>query len=748
MIGWMGCVNLLAQSPYFPEITFPVKEAGKTLSYPFAGGMNAPQFSQADLNADGIRDVVVFDRAGLAVQTWLGTPVPGDTGLVYAPQYAAVFPPVNSWMLLRDFDQDGAMDIFTAAANTTEEQPVRVYKGFYASGILHFVPISFQYTGCPNCNPAYLYHQEPGSSNWKVVEFSRAGIPVIEDIDSDGDMDLLAFEALSSNYLWLYENQSTQLGYGGDSLIFGLTNTCWGHFMDPVGSCKRILSGAPDTCATNGLMGWPDEEQKSQLHPYNFASLAMDVEQDGDMDLISGGDNESCLNLMINGGTPANAWMTAQDTLFPSNDIPANVLFFPAPFVLDTDVDGDQDLLVASAAFGITYDHHNVWHYRRTGGLFNWQENDFITGEMLDVGTGAHPAFLDVNNDGLLDLVVGNSGKLTNAPPLESRLVLYLNTGDTQHPLFELTDSDWLEFSQFAGLDNDFIPNGADIDGDGDTDIIVGSTYGILFFSENQSAQGAVGVFAPPVVNWQGIDVGSRSAPFFYDMDKDGIKDLLIGERNGNINYFKNTGTQEDPQFSETPDNEEFGTINTSLPGVPYGSNIPAVVDLKDGRTILITGSFSGLVEAYTVTPSVTASFPPLEPSWNLKQMGASTAPTLADIDNDGLLEMAIGNQSGGIRLYRTNLEVAVNVAVEEVSSEIVDITIRHLAKEHTVEIRSTSAIDWTIYSVGGMSMATSRQSSTSTLMSVEGWAPGIYILQGIQANGRVQCFRFCCLPD
>ena len=362
IIGLVGSISQAAQSQSFPEITFPVLEAGKVLAYPFAGGMNAPQFSQADLNADGIRDVVVFDRAGFSVQTWLGTAVPGDTGLVYAPQYAAVFPPVNSWMLLRDFDQDGAMDVFTAAANTTEEQPVRVYKGFYEMGVLHFEALQFQYSGCPDCNPAYLYHQESGSNNWKVVEFSRAGIPVIEDIDADGDMDLLAFEALSSNYLWLYENQSTQLGYGADSLILRLTNTCWGHFMDPAGSCKRILSGAPDTCATNGLLSGQEEERKVLLHPYNFASLAIDIEQDGDMDLISGGDNESCLNLMINGGSPTNAWMTAQDTLFPSGDVPANVLFYPAPFGLDTDMDGDQDLLVASAAFGITYDHHKVWH--------------------------------------------------------------------------------------------------------------------------------------------------------------------------------------------------------------------------------------------------------------------------------------------------------------------------------------------------------------------------------------------------
>ena len=41
---------------------------------------------------------------------------------------------------------------------------------------------------------------------------------------------------------------------------------------------------------------------------------------------------------------------------------------------------------------------------------------------------------------------------------------------------------------------------------------------------------------------WDGIDVGLNSVPTFADIDGDGDLDLIVGEENGNLNYYENTG--------------------------------------------------------------------------------------------------------------------------------------------------------------------------------------------------------------
>src|SRR4051812_23026413 len=56
--------------------TIPVKENGNWLKMPWVGGHNYCQFSDIDINLDGIKDLFVFDRTGYKVTTYIngGTP--------------------------------------------------------------------------------------------------------------------------------------------------------------------------------------------------------------------------------------------------------------------------------------------------------------------------------------------------------------------------------------------------------------------------------------------------------------------------------------------------------------------------------------------------------------------------------------------------------------------------------------------------------------------------------------------------
>lgn len=47
------------------------------------------------------------------------------------------------------------------------------------------------------------------------------------------------------------------------------------------------------------------------------------------------------------------------------------------------------------------------------------------------------------------------------------------------------------------------------------------------------------------------IDVEYYGSPYFYDWDGDGIKDLLAGQfYYGRVRFYKNIGTNQDPEFN------------------------------------------------------------------------------------------------------------------------------------------------------------------------------------------------------
>jgi hypothetical protein len=103
-----------AQFWYEMDQSIPVTGEGSLLlKYPWSGGLNAVQINTLDLNHDTKEDLVIFDRMGDLVLTFLQ----GEGEYVYAPEYEVLFPQgITNWLLLRDFNGDGRKDIFTGDA--------------------------------------------------------------------------------------------------------------------------------------------------------------------------------------------------------------------------------------------------------------------------------------------------------------------------------------------------------------------------------------------------------------------------------------------------------------------------------------------------------------------------------------------------------------------------------------------------------------------------------------------------------
>ena len=178
----------------------------------------------------------------------------------------------------------------------------------------------------------------------------------------------------------------------------------------------------------------------------------------------------------------------AQDDSFPSYDDLVEISIFPAPYIFDVDKDGDEDVLIAPFAPGAIENFENIWWYENDGSdsnPFSLKKQNFIVGDMIDVGEFSNPCFYDENGDGLLDLVIGNGGYYMEDGNYLNSLTLYRNIGTEKLPNFTFVDNNFLDID---ALDlSDLAPFFADIDGDNDDDLLCGESRGRILVMDNDN---------------------------------------------------------------------------------------------------------------------------------------------------------------------------------------------------------------------------------------------------------------------
>ncbi|MCX7049041.1 MAG: FG-GAP-like repeat-containing protein [Candidatus Sumerlaeota bacterium] len=353
----------------------------------------------------------------------------------------------------------------------------------------------------------------------------------------------------------------------------------------------------------------------------------VDIDGDGDLDLFVG-QKQGMPMFLRNDGTAGVAGMTfiAQNLDFTSLSAQ-----YSTPAFADLNGDGLPDLIMGDSLSGAILYFQNIG----TAAAPAWQDTPTILASFTP-GHRLRPALVDIDGDGDLDLFVGKE---------DGTISFYLNEGGPQIPLWTLITFLY-EGISVAGAAS---PAFCDMDGDGAYDLFVGDGTGSIYYYRNAgSATNAAFTSGNIFLS----NIGANAAPALADIDHNGVFDLFVGTEAGMVLFYKNKGSVSEPSFV---------LAKPLLGAIDAGSNsAPDLADIDgDGdQDLFIAAERPGvaggsLISFYRNTGKSWLTNWSLENDDLLGGAIPGAAPRLVDIDGDGKLDLAIGDRSAGVRWFR-----------------------------------------------------------------------------------------------
>ncbi len=628
----------LSQFGFLYNDSIQVKKGGNVLAFPWAGGLNHAQFSTIDVNFDGLDDLFIFDRSANQIRVFKTIEKNGVKSYQFLYNSRDLFPEdLRYKVAMVDYNGDGKKDMFTYGIGG-----VKVYKniGNATNGLQWKLESERLKSIYSNGNYSNLY-------------VSSVDIPAFVDVDGDGDIDVLTFN-VGGQQVEYHKNTSME-NYGiPDSLEFELVDACWGKFIESDTDNNIQLNSNVGPCDLSNI----SPPQNGARHS-GSCLLALDLNNDNAMDLILGDVSHYNLTALTNGALPNQpALMTSMDANFPSNTTPVNIPVFPASFYEDVNHDGIKDLIVGTNASGGSENLESVWFYKNLGTNqnpnFSFVKKNFLQDQMIENGKGSIPILVDLNNDGLKDLLVASNFRYLDPSDKISKIQYYQNTGTAEIPQFTFISDDWLSLSN-AGYGLRMHPAFGDLFDDGKDEMILGTADGTLHLY-TKTGNGPED-FILQQINMtdnlgQPIQVNAFASPQLFDLDKDGLLDIIIGGKSAGLSFYKNIGTPTQPSFELITD--DLGGISMGDPFSPDNYSVPAFLRHND-TTHLFIGNRKGSIYYYgDIDDNLTHgdSFTLLSDHYAFIETGAFSAPFIGKIRSDGRYEMFVGTDLGGIWAY------------------------------------------------------------------------------------------------
>lgn len=577
---------------------FPVRDAaGRPYDHPFLGGFDVPRPQLVDIDGDGDPDLFVQERTD-EVMFFENVGTPSEASYAWrTDRYQDL--PVGEWSRFHDLDDDGDFDLLA-------ETPFSYIRYIRNEGSA--------------TDPRFVVAADSVQDDRGDPIFSdRQNIPNMTDIDCDGAVDL--FLGRVDGTVTRYEEVSVD-DRGIPS--FALRTQ---RFEDiEIVAAIAVPGGVPD----------PAPEQPS-LHGANSMAFA-DVDGDGDEDFFWGDFFEAGLLWIENLGS-----CEVPDLRATPEPVPADELITTSGYnvasLADTDADGDLDVVVGvlGGAFNPnTTASDNLLHFERLpSGELTRTASRYLYG--IDVGSESYPAFGDLDGDGDADLLVGS--KLDPSVLTAARLYRFDNVGSVAEPEYQLVDT----LALFDGYH--LAPTLADLDADGDLDLLLGSWNDDIRYLRNDGTKlepDFVPVGEEAIAE---LPRGSHATPGLGDLDGDGDLDLLVGESSGEINQYENVGGPTDPRFE---------LVTEAAWDIDVGRrSVPVLRDLDgDGDLDMIVGREDRGAALFMNRGS--ASQPRFEAAGDLDvPLPNFSVPALVDLDGDGDDDVVSGGMGGGLVFFR-----------------------------------------------------------------------------------------------
>jgi hypothetical protein len=209
------------------------------------------------------------------------------------------------------------------------------------------------------------------------------------------------------------------------------------------------------------------------------------------------------------------------------------------------------------------------------------------------VGEALYPAFMDLDGDNALDMIIGN---------LNGELLYFINSANENEAL------------NYSGTASPLLDN-----------------------------------------NNVAIDVGQLAKVQAFDLNEDGLLDLVVGERSGRIRYFENTGNASAAEFTWQTDT--LGGIQCPGFLQNTGYSAPFFYMENGEVKVVLGSETGEILYFDNISANLEGSFDLFDgPASNLNE-GKRTTVARFDLNNDGLPDLLIGNYRGGLSFFKGDTE-------------------------------------------------------------------------------------------